>query len=358
MAALPKARLIAGAIFAATILVTIHAVFSVYRIVTTTAPDFFYYYQAAQAMTSGVTRPIYVLPPASVLLYSPLGLLPYDVSQTIWVIASSVCLVLAVWKLGAMFSFHGWQIALIGILMYVSFPTRFTLGMGQVNLIALILIVSAVSLVRKKYTYIAGGLFAGAILLKPELVLLLPVFVWAKQWSLFGIVGALIIIGEVVARWILGTAAYTSVGTIVDGFIQGWGNAGVYYNQGLSGLLVRAGVIQPWMYVVLMFGVLMTTMIVRIKRPLPFESLLWSSMPILMLGEPIAWQHHFVFLLPTFVWLWVTKTNVVYRVLLLISFVLISVNFASPGFLDTMPLGWLFASHGTVGVIVLWMLTL
>lgn len=360
MAAVPKARLTAGIILAAIVFAATHAVFSVYRIVTTTAPDFYYYYQASQSFVSRVINPLHLLPPASILVYAPLQLLPYPLAQGVWVIVSVICLVAVTREMGKLMGITSWRyIGLICVLAYALFPTRFTLGMGQVNLIALTLAVYGVSFARKNQTTISGLLFAYAILLKPELVLLLPVIAWARKWSLLGVTGGTVIIAEFVARGLMrGGTEYVGVMALLESFIRGWESAGIYYNQGLSGLLVRAGFTQPWVYGVLSLIVIIITMIARVKRPLPFEPLLWSSLPVLILIEPIAWQHHLVFLLPTLLWLWTGATDRVRSAALIVSFVLIGWNFAAPGFLDTMPVGWLVASHATIGVIILWVLSL
>lgn len=360
MATVPKARLTAGLILLVIVFVAAHAVFSVFRIVTTTAPDFFYYYQASQSFISHVENPLHLLPPASLLVYAPLAVLPYPLVQGAWIIVSVACLVFVVRQLGALVGVTSWQhLSLMGVLAYAMFPTRFTLGMGQVNLIALAFVVYAVALVRKNQAVLPGILFAYAMLLKPELVLLLPVMVWARKWPLLVIISGVLIITEFVARGLVYEGAqYIGIESLFESFIRGWASAGVYYNQGLSGLLVRAGFIQPWVYGVLSVFVLIITLIARIKRPLPFEALLWSSLPVLILVEPIAWQHHLVFLLPTLFWLWKGNNGRVRKAVLMLGFVLLSWNFATPGFLDTMPLGWLVASHATVGVIMLWVLTL
>jgi len=122
-------------------------------------------------------------------------------------------------------------------------------------------------------------------------------------------------------------------------------------------LIARGGGTAGW-YVLFSTLVLGTSVYVFWKKRVLFPDIIWKSLPIFILVEPIAWQHHFVFLIPTYIWLWVKHAPFLVRMMLAISYLLVSWNFASSGFLATMPLGWLLASHATVGAILLWFVSL
>lgn len=335
------------------------ALVSLYRIITTTAPDFAYYYEAAQEVTRRVSNPIHLLPPPSFLIFAPLSIMPYGLAQGIWVAVSFVCLIAVIWQVTAAAGIRDrWARSGVTALAYLSFPTQFTLGMGQVNLIALwLLVISAVWETQKKSIY-ASGLFALAILLKPELILLVPVFLLARRWKF--VMGLVAFLGAaiVVSLMVFGVRAFTGYSERMSAAAAGWRDVGIYYNQSLSGLLSRMGDTGGNWYVGLSALIIAITVYALIKRRAVFPQVLWETVPLFLLVEPIAWQHHFIFLIPTYLVLWKRKQSLGTAVYLAVSYFLVSLNFAAPGFLDTMPLGWLTLSHVTMGTLILWVMTL
>lgn len=337
----------------------VKAVLSIYRIITTTAPDFVYYYEAAGEVIRRVVDPIHLLPPASLLIYAPIQLFPYAIAQGIWVTVSFLCLIAVVWMLTAMAGIRNpWIRGTVGALAYLSFPTQFTLGMGQVNLIVLFLFVVSVVMETKHRSVFAGSIFALAILLKPELILLVPVFVFTRRWRYLGSLTVFLAGCVGISMLVFGGDAYTLYAARMSSALGEWRDMGIYYNQGLSGLAARLGLGGSNWYIGLSVLVGLVTLYVIRKRHIAFPLVLWLALPVFLLVEPIAWQHHFVFLLPVYVLFWNRMPTLRARILLGMSFFLVSMNFASPGFLDTMPLGWLVSSHVTVGTLLLWIVAL
>lgn len=335
------------------------ALVSLYRIIITSAPDFAYYYQAAQEIFQRVGNPIHLLPPPSLLVFAPLSLIPYEAAQTGWVILSFVSLIAVVWRVAEVIGIRdGWvRVGLIS-LAYLSFPTQFTLGMGQVNLIALWLLVLSVSLESQRKSIYAAGLFTLAILLKPELALLVPVFLFIRRWKFVVGLSGFLSTAIGVSFAVFGVDAFVGYHERLNIAAAGWRDISIYYNQSLSGLLSRMGDTGGTWYVGLSVLVMSVTVYAFIKRRAAFPHVLWEAVPLFLLIEPIAWQHHFVFLIPTYFSIWKRKHSFTTAVWLVISYFLVSINFAAPAFLDTMPLGWFAASHVAVGTIILWVMTL
>lgn len=335
----------------------VKAAVSMARIMMTSAPDFPYYYQAGGEFFGAGHRSIHILPPVSRFVYAPLALMPYPVAQAVWVAGSMAALVIVLAFVRRM-SGARIPLPLLWALAYVAFPTQFTLGMGQVNLIALLLITSAVWLEMRRRAVLGGMVLAGAVLLKPELLLILPVFLLTRSVRLLGVAVAAIAaaVGVSVGMWGLGDYAVfiEKVSPVFrDSF--GWG---IYYNQSLSSVLARRGVVGSGWFAVASALVLGITVLHLMRSKAPLPRALWVYLPAFLLIEPIAWQHHLVFLIPTYVWLSCTVRGWGRTVALAVSYVLVSWNFAAPGFLDTIPLGWLAASHGTLGIALVWMLAL
>lgn len=328
------------------------------RIVTTEVPDFAYYYRAAAESVAFGARSRHLLPPLSVVLYLPLLLLPYGMAQVLWTAVSFGCLVASVWLIGPTVGMtKRGVLAAAAAAFFFSFPARFTLGMGQVNLMVLAILAYSLVLERRKQSGYAGLVCAAAVLLKPELSLLIPVIVWKGSWRMVaaacvGIVGMLS-----VSLMLWGTEAYMAYGTrFAEAFASSDG-AGIYYNQSLYGMWVRSG-LSMWLYGAVIAGMMIRVWMSVRRSPGSVSDALWRAMPMFILTEPIAWQHHFVFLLPAYLYAWTHKPSGRMRALLCISYALVSWNVANPAVFDTMRLGWIFASHATVGAIVLWFLVI
>lgn len=359
MAAPTTPRLTGYAVSTFITLTVIKAAYSLRRIIVTSAPDFAYYYQASEEAVYRIEQPIHLLPPASLLVYAPLRYVPYTVAQAAWVLLSFVCLVAVVVVIARSVGIrHARPLTLITALSYLSFPTQFTLGMGQVNLLVLMLVVAAVFFERRSRNWLAGLSIGLSWLLKPELLLLMPVLFLRGRWRMIGASVCTLLTAFVLSVGFWGTEAYAVYSQRLTHLGTGLVDAGIYYNQSLTGLIVRSGVTSLWIVVPVLVGVFLVTCYSLWKKRKSFAESVWMYMPTLLLIEPIAWQHHFVWLIPTYIMLWAPRSSVRAVTLLIVSYFLISWNFASFEFLDTMPLGWLIGSHGTIGLLIIWLVTL
>ena len=73
------------------------------------------------------------------------------------------------------------QFLILLSLALISFPVKFTLGMGQMNLIAFAFLISSYLFYKEKKTNLAGLLLGNAFLLKPILGFSLIFFVLKKR---------------------------------------------------------------------------------------------------------------------------------------------------------------------------------
>lgn len=358
MAAPTTPRLTGYAVSVFIALTAIKAAYSLWRIIVTSAPDFEYYYQASEEAVRRIEQPIHLLPPASLLVYAPLQYVPYTVVQAAWVLLSFVCLIAVVVLIARSVGIrHARTLMLVAALSYLSFPTQFTLGMGQVNLLVLMLVVAAVFFEGQSRSWSAGVSIGLSWLLKPELLLLMPVLILCRKWRMIGASLSTLAVAVALSVGLWGTQSYAVYGQRLTHLGTGLVDAGIYYNQSLTGLMARSGVTSLWIVVPVLVGVFLVTCYSLWKNPKSFAESVWMYMPALLLIEPIAWQHHFVWLIPTYIMLWARRSSVRAAVLLAVSYFLISWNFASFEFLDTMPLGWLIGSHGVIGLLIVWIMT-
>lgn len=336
---------------------TIKAAVSMVRVILTSAPDFPYYYQAGSEFFKKGSNAIHILPPVSRFVYAPLALIPYPLAQALWVLGSiaSILIILGMLK---RISGAKLPLPLLWAITYLAFPTQFTLGMGQVNFMALLMVTGAVWYERQLKSIKSGILLALAILCKPELILLLPLFLLTRSWKLLGVVLSILTVTTGVSIGLWGLGDYTAFLQKVAPVFRDSSGLAIYYNQSLSALLVRMGVSEnAWLTIagVVVMGI---TVFCLYRSKVALPAALWAYLPAFLLVEPIAWQHHLVFLIPTYVWLLHSVTGLRMKAVLAASYVLVAWNFAAPGFLDTIPFGGLIASHGTMGILLVWVLAL
>lgn len=346
------------------LLVLLHAVISWYKIITTTAPDFTVYYYSTQRLVEGL--PIYGstglftglgYPPQSLLFYLPFIVLPYSISQGLWITLSFLLLPVIVWltlklldkKTSLLLIF------LISSLFFFSFPTKFTLGMGQVNLLALVFVLLSFYIKHPIYSGICFGL---SVLVKPQLVFLGILFLMFKRWKMLQwavLVNCVMVVmtivffgGDEVMRYIM----------VETKSLSAYVERGIYYNQGISGFLSR---ILPDQLAsvgvhLIRFFILGVTFFSLQKKKISFIDAGFLSLVSIVLLLPVSWQHHFVFLFPVVMWVSTRMKSLAQYLGLTVSILLMSWNIKQPQEVIILPS--IILSHGFLGMVLLWVLTL
>ena len=348
MAAMASPRIVTGISVLFVFLCFAKALVSVWHILTTSAPDFSFYYHASESL----------LPPMSVLIYRPLTLLPFRTAEILWILGSVAAFLHTVWLCTRRYgpkTFLGFLVA--SSAAYLAFPTQFTLGMGQVNFIAIWLLVLSAGYMEQKDAVRSALLIALAILLKPELVFAAIPLGFARAWKLLGTVACIGVFSILVSLGFSGAGHVLGYQEILGSVFRDIPGLAVYYNQGLTGVLARAHVFTLPLYALVSLGIVCATAFGQKSKRRSIADTLWLFMPVLLLIEPIAWQHHFVFLIPAYMLLWAKLRPGVLRWMLAISYGLVGWNFAHPQILATIPFGWLILSHGAIGTAIVWILS-
>ncbi|OGG09141.1 hypothetical protein A2154_03740 [Candidatus Gottesmanbacteria bacterium RBG_16_43_7] len=353
-------------IYLSVIFISIHALISIQRIISTYAPDFSVLYVSAGNLIAG--RQLYganlytelAYPPFTLLVFLPFLLIPFTPAQALWVIASFIaflaivymCLKLAVPKPDLIC----WMFACS--LFFIYFPTKYTLGMGQLNFIALFGLILAIFLnARNRYQQAAMSLAFGLIL-KPQLILILPFLhlFWKNKVVQTGIsIMILVILGGII---IFGLGGYLTYVTDIVPLYADFSARQVYYNQNLAALFSRLLPTEPARYLSYLssIGLYLSTFLFVLRHQKITLADLAVVFPLLLLVEPLAWQHHYVFLIPAFIFLW-PQLNMKYRSLLIISGFLIGWNIKSPQNITS----WaspLILSHTCIGAMMLYLICL
>lgn len=274
--------------------------------------DFQVYYQAAQASLS--ENPYkkeyfspYNYPPSATIFFLPITLLPYKSAELFWLIISVFSLIFSVFLLFKLF-FKKASFVLkffVSVLLLRIFPARFTLVLGQINLIILLILVLSFYFYQRKKMGLAGVFMgiAGAIKLIP---LILALFYFLKKEKK-ALVAALMtfLICNLLAFITFGRQQFLyffkEILPLLFKQADTRGITTTYINQSLEVFLLRLGIssfLIKWLLVLLSLGLVAREIILKNK---PLEN--FKSFSILLLITTIfipgfSWQHHFVFLFP------------------------------------------------------------
>ncbi len=146
----------------------------------------------------------FVYPPPTLLVFAPLGLLPFQTADAIWIFAGATA-ILAVMagKLGA-------PRTLALLAMVLTPASVLVMVAGQITFFIAALAISGLYIMGKR-PIIAGVLFGVAGAMKPQALVLLPVAMLAlRQWRTLGAAGATVVVAAAVSALAFGVGAWTS----------------------------------------------------------------------------------------------------------------------------------------------------
>lgn len=338
---------------------------SIYKIIFTTAPDFLVLWSAAKDLFIGInpytdSRLIYpyFLPPFNAVFYIPYIFLSYKLAQGIFVILSLLATFCSVYFVFInIFRRGSWiNFSLIISLTLLSFPTKFTFGMGQVNLISLFFLILTYLFYTKERFLLAGIFLSVAIISKPILGFLIIFFLFKGAWKVILYTLPLGIIALVIPILFGGLNIYLSwLEKVVIPLLNFIGRE-VYYNQGLTGFIFRnTSNLFLAKYLTLFFSIIIsgTTLLFCIKRKINTDLQFSLFIISLLLIDTLSWQHHFVWLIFPFIvlvnyasklkkfWFWV---------MLITSYLLVSWNFKDPTYFSKFSTSLILSNtfYGTV----------
>lgn len=182
-----------------------------------------------------------VYPPFALIAFLPLLVVSYTVAAKIWVFLSIVAAILSLFITTKVYKikFYSPLPLFLAGLLFLSFPMKFTLGMGQINTFILLLITLSFYYLNKKRENISGIYFAIPVLLKFFAVLLIPYFMYIKKWRLLTSSVITVLIATIIACVFIPLPIFINYYThILPSLLSSW--KGDYYNQALSGFLMRS----------------------------------------------------------------------------------------------------------------------
>lgn len=305
----------------------------------------------------------FLYPPPSLLGFIVFPLFPYQMAEKIFTVLSllsyflSIILLFRICNI-VIVSFSG---TLLLIAASLFFPAKFTLGMGQFNLIILLFIVSSLFFMVKQKEIPAGSFYALALSGKLFPLLLLPYFFFKKRWRL--------LISTSVTLFILGGLSFIIFGKEIYGYFLSslshfaTQKSGVYYNQSLSGFIARTLPDSDLSYalqLILLLGILLillVTLFLRRKNKKQQQLLFSFCVTANLLVNAVTWQHHLVWsiipLILTFAYLRAVPfpRRVYLYSILAVCYLLICLNIKNP---EAFPI--ILRSHAFYGVTLLYSL--
>lgn len=355
-------------IFLFIITASLYTFYSLFRIVTGVSPDFSIFYYATSDIlnkknpyTDTTLFSLFPYPLLTTFFYIPFTLFPYVIAQGIFTFLSAISVIGNVYlshklmkKNASLFS-----ILIITSLAFLSFPVKFTLGMGQINLISLFFLLLSFYFFMNKKQYYTSLIFTLAICLKPILGLFMLFFILKKQYYIISIIGILIILLSILSFVIHGyeyNMYYLK--TVVPHFFDLSGR-GIYYNQGFIGFLSRITTHKEILQILNgSFVVINIVLIIFLyyKNKLSDAHLFAYISVMLVMIDTLSWQHHFVFLIFPFIFSYYALTSLKQTymyILLFLSYALVSYNIKNPqSFITTFMM--VLLSHGLYGAMLLW----
>ena len=307
-------------------------------------PDFTQVWLSAKALVqakepylaAGLNYPN-AYPPISEIFFLPFALLSHQVALVLFTYISFASIIGSVFlslKIAAKKVPWHYFLLFIG-LSFASFPIRFSLGMGQINMIVLFLLLLAVYFeTRSVKNSPAAGLSLGmAIALKPIFAFFLLLFALKKSWKLIFTstltVAILIVVTLVFWSPQIWISWYQSAIFPLTSFTAPY--LYVYPNQGAFGFISR---LITDMNVKIILSRAVTVILVPLAAYIALKKKEYNLglsffIITLLIFDITSWQHHFVWLMFPFVVLFVNilkSKSAELLGLLILSYLLVSWN--------------------------------
>ena len=360
-------RLITTAKYILYISAFLYSAFTLIRILLTFHLfDYHIHYQAVQDLL--VHKNLYLnlttdnnYPPTAFLFSFLPSLLPEYLAEKVWTILSLSAFLISIYFLFKSITkkFSWMDFILIYLLAMLSFPIKFTFGLGQINFLILLFLVLVFYFFQNKRYLWSGGCIAlaGAIKLTPIFLILYFLKKRAYKTVISSMLAFILI--NILAVILFGLDLIKYYYLQVLPTIPPVGNA-AYYNQALTGFLARLEI--PFLIAFVVnysfFGLLtLLSLIFTQKSNLnKLASLTEYGLFITswLIGAGLSWQHHLVWLLipfaAIFLYLKNNKNKPIFY-LTIISYLLISYNIKQSSLYQGFYTLWL--SHELFGMLIL-----
>lgn len=344
---------------------------TLFKVLTASSyPDFTIYYNAVHVWLEGLNPYLkignlayFLYPPISLLFLLPLLSFPIEIAGKLWIVANIVLLLITLKLLFSLYKVRFFSIEglCILLLVFIAFPTRFTLGMGQINIVIFFFITSMYYFIKKKKDFESGIFLGFSILLKLQPLLFIVYFLLKKRWRVFGGFFIVIMVGVIFSLVFIPEHVFKYYFLkVVPDLLTSFPKE--YYNQSLSGFLGRqfpGNSISPLIRMILSGLIVCTTFIFIQNDKKKHQEIFHLNILLVtqLLINNISWQHYYILLTLPLVHLYIyikrSHHPWYYDVILAVIFILIGINIKHP---ENLPM--ILTSHVFYGSIILWLFML
>jgi alpha-1,2-mannosyltransferase len=336
-----------------------------------TYPDFHTFYYGPQAVFQGSNPYLpadafteFLYPPFALMVFLPLSLFALPIAAKVWVFLSIFFLLFAIVICFKIFNKKVFsnESLLLAAAVFSLFPVKFTLGMGQVNHLVLLLTVLIIYLLNNRKDSLAGVIYGSLLSLKLyPLLLFLYLFVKKKWLFIIATAATIALLAGISVLVVPERTQQYFYSTVLPSLATSWKSD--YYNQALSGVIIRSlsnpSQIYILQYVISFLMIATSFLVIRRYNTIPHgyaPHLEVSSVLLLsLLINNFSWQHHFVLVIfpffTTYYFLRSIKGSIWLYVLLFISYLLIAGNLKNPGQVPV-----ILQSHVFWGTLLLFMM--
>lgn len=280
-------------------------------------------------------------PPLDFVLVVPFLLFEYSIAAKLWIFLSFIALFYSILKMFEIVSIKIKSVEglIIAGLFFLSFPLKFSFGMGQVNIILLSVLIAILSLINSQRYYKAGIISSVLFQIKFYPLLFIPYFIFAKKYLYVKgvILGTILIIFLLIFLGLGNDIKYFYLNVLPD-LLSSWKDS--YYNQSLNGVIARfteSNSIRSIMKVGLSTSLLMLVAVfifLHNKKKHTENIVLSLLLTLSVLVNNFSWQHHFIFLFPAYIFVFShikkMKNKFILSCVLLSSYFLVSFNMIDP----------------------------
>lgn len=322
--------------------------------------DFSAYIATANAFLLGqdpyFIKPLSLLyPPASLTLFIPFTLIPYQYAKTVWLILSLFALFLGLHLLFKKVTHKHPNLntlsleAIFILSAFQLFPTKFSLAQGQINSLVFLGLILLFQSINSKKTILTGLILSILVNIKLLPLFFILYFLLTKQTKVL----LYFFFFYLSSNYILDLFSPIDLSSsFVSQTIHRTQNPPLYYyNQSLTAFLYRVG-LENISFVVNLSLVAITALTTFLK-PKQINKNLSLFLCCLLLISPITWQHYLFWTIPLFIYLVTQRMNTKTLPVLFLSFLLIDLNLRHPEIYSN---NQLIYSHSTVGLVILFFL--
>jgi len=294
-------------------------------------------------------------PPTSLLFFLVFTLFPKTITAFVFLVSSIASLLVTVWLLtGMLFTKTRRLTAFLFLSSFFIqyFPTKFTLTLGQINLVILLLLTASFYFFRKNKDILSGFLLGIATLIKIFPCFLILFFIKEKKWKTIVSFIFTILIGLGLTLLLFTPALVSSYFGATSGNLFLHAGEVSYFDQSFNSFLLRlhfSSDIRLLLRVILT-GISLLVFLKTKSKTLSYFGLIFS---ILIFLPSFAWFHHYVILIPLLIVLWTKTTHGREKIFLVLIYLVTSFHVRTPEAFPSSPI-WLF-SHPFIGACLLWL---